>query len=148
MKNEITSGKKCKALPARSRGGPYGYETSRFPHFLDTRFIYSGRLSALRAGRPLRPRKIPVLISVRYWVDPRTTVRLEGLGQLKKPNDLVGNRTRDLPACGWRVLSSGMWSHEGYCIVLAEACRLCFESTIVSEKPAASIFRVEFCPKV
>jgi hypothetical protein len=26
-------------------------------------------------------------------------VRLEGLGQLKKCNDLIGNRTRDLPAC-------------------------------------------------
>jgi hypothetical protein len=27
-------------------------------------------------------------------------VRLEGLGKLKKFNDLIGNRTRDLPACG------------------------------------------------
>jgi hypothetical protein len=26
-------------------------------------------------------------------------VRLEGLGQLKKFNDLIENRTRDLPAC-------------------------------------------------
>jgi hypothetical protein len=26
-------------------------------------------------------------------------VRLEGLGQLKKSNDLIGYRTRDLPAC-------------------------------------------------
>jgi hypothetical protein len=26
-------------------------------------------------------------------------VRLEGLGQLKKSNDLIGNLTRDLPAC-------------------------------------------------
>jgi hypothetical protein len=26
-------------------------------------------------------------------------VRLEGLGQLKISNDLIGNRTRDLPAC-------------------------------------------------
>jgi hypothetical protein len=26
-------------------------------------------------------------------------VRLEGLGQLNKFNDLIGNRTRDLPAC-------------------------------------------------
>jgi hypothetical protein len=26
-------------------------------------------------------------------------VRLEGLGQLKKYNDLIGTRTRDLPAC-------------------------------------------------
>jgi hypothetical protein len=26
-------------------------------------------------------------------------MRLKGLGQLKKSNDLIGNRTRDLPAC-------------------------------------------------
>jgi hypothetical protein len=26
-------------------------------------------------------------------------VRLEGLGQLKKSNDLIGDRTRDLPDC-------------------------------------------------
>jgi hypothetical protein len=26
-------------------------------------------------------------------------VRLEGLGQLKKFNDLIGNRTRNHPAC-------------------------------------------------
>jgi hypothetical protein len=26
-------------------------------------------------------------------------VRLEGLGHLKKPDDLIGNRTRDLTAC-------------------------------------------------
>jgi hypothetical protein len=26
-------------------------------------------------------------------------VRMGGLGKLKKSNDLIGNRTRDLPAC-------------------------------------------------
>jgi hypothetical protein len=51
------------------------------------------RLSALRAGRSLSPRSFLVLISVRGRVDPRTIVRLEGLGQWKNPV------TRDLPAC-------------------------------------------------
>jgi hypothetical protein len=30
---------------------------------------------------------------------PRAIVRLKRLGQLKKSNDIIGNRTRDLPAC-------------------------------------------------
>jgi hypothetical protein len=27
----------AKAIPVTGRGGPYGYETSRLPHFLDNR---------------------------------------------------------------------------------------------------------------
>jgi hypothetical protein len=40
-----------------------------------------------------------VLISVRGWVDPWAIVQLEVLGQSKRSNNLIGNRTRDLPAC-------------------------------------------------
>jgi hypothetical protein len=43
------------------------------------------RLLALRADRPLSPGRFLVLISVRDWVDPRTVVRMEGLGKLKNP---------------------------------------------------------------
>jgi hypothetical protein len=57
------------------------------------------RLSALRAGRALPPRNFLVLISVRGWVDPRSILRLEGLGQLKKKIHLIGTRTRDFPVC-------------------------------------------------
>jgi hypothetical protein len=47
------------------------------------------RLSALRAGRPLPPGRFLVLISVRGRADPRAIVRLEGLGQLKKSNEMT-----------------------------------------------------------
>jgi hypothetical protein len=57
------------------------------------------RLSVLRAGSPLTPGRFLVLISLRGWVDPRAVVRLEGLGQLKISNDLIGNWNFDLPAC-------------------------------------------------
>jgi hypothetical protein len=57
------------------------------------------RLSALSAGRPLPPGRFLVVISVRRWVNPRAIVRLEGLGKLKKSNDVIRNGTRDLPAC-------------------------------------------------
>jgi hypothetical protein len=56
-------------------------------------------MSPLRADLPLPPARFVVLISVRGWVDLRATARLEGLGQLKKSNDLIRNRTRGLPAC-------------------------------------------------
>jgi hypothetical protein len=57
------------------------------------------KLLTLRAGSPLPPGIFLVLISVVGCVDPRAVMRLEGLGQLKKSNDLIENRTSDLPAC-------------------------------------------------
>jgi hypothetical protein len=71
-----------------------GCEMSKIPHFLDSRITDGGEVVSLTR----RPRFIPnknflELISVRGWV------RLEGLGKLNTFNDLIGNRTRHLPAC-------------------------------------------------
>jgi hypothetical protein len=35
-------------------------------------------------------------------------VQLEGLGQLQEYNDLIGNRTLDLPACSIALQSSAL----------------------------------------
>jgi hypothetical protein len=55
------------------------------------------RLSALRAGRAL-PAEISYGTHFCWRMSkPRAMVRLEGLGKLKKCNDLIENRTRGLP---------------------------------------------------
>jgi hypothetical protein len=70
---------------------PYSQETHRVVIRRGCHIFYTIgsemalRLSALRAGRHLPPRKFLVLISVRGRVDPRDIVRLESLGQFKNP---------------------------------------------------------------
>jgi hypothetical protein len=64
----------------------------------------TARFSALTTGRTPLPRNIIflslVLTSVRSWVNPGAMVRLQGLGKLKKKIiNVIGTRTRDLPAC-------------------------------------------------
>jgi hypothetical protein len=72
-------------------------ETRKFVRRRGSRIFYTVdsqkavRLSALCAGHPLPSGTFLVLISVRGWTDPRTIVRLEGLGQLKKSYNLIGN---------------------------------------------------------
>jgi hypothetical protein len=91
---------KGKAIPVGDREGPLGYETSRLPHFLGNRLTDGGEAVSLTRRPSFKPPEIfLVLISVRGWDDPMVIVRLEGIDKVKKLNDLIGNRIRDLPAC-------------------------------------------------
>jgi hypothetical protein len=82
------------------------------------------RLSALRSGRRLPSGRFLVLNSVRSWVDPRAILWLEGLGQLKKSNDLIGNRTSDLPACSIVPQLRYGVSRKNRCLPISQAMSL------------------------
>jgi hypothetical protein len=61
--------------------------------------IDGGKVVSLTRLPPFTPPgRFLVLISVTGWVDSRDIARVEVLGKLKKIH-LIGNRTRDLPAC-------------------------------------------------
>jgi hypothetical protein len=53
QKSAVESGiNKGKAIPVTGHGGPQGCETSRSPHFLDTRFADGGEVVSLTRRSP------------------------------------------------------------------------------------------------
>jgi hypothetical protein len=73
------------------------------PYGLDNRLADGGEVVSLTHRPPLYfPQTsflLLVVFSVTGLVQARVIVRLEELGKFKKFNDLIGNQTRDLPAC-------------------------------------------------
>jgi hypothetical protein len=76
---------KGKAIPVTGRGGPIGLwdiEAPTFSRILAHRWRWGRQPYTPAAFSP--PGRFLALISVTGWVEPRATVRLGGLGKLKK----------------------------------------------------------------
>jgi hypothetical protein len=57
------------------------------------------RLTALRAGRPLPPRKFPGTHFCWKLIRPQGHSATGKIGSIKESIDFIGNRTHDVPAC-------------------------------------------------
>jgi hypothetical protein len=59
MNTGVSKLKKGKAIPVAGRESPWGCETSRLPHFLDSRLTDGGEVISPKRRPPFTSRKIP-----------------------------------------------------------------------------------------
>jgi hypothetical protein len=84
---------KGKDIPVTDRGGPWGCETSRLPHFLDNRLTEGGEVSLTRWS----PRKILGSHFYQRLIGPRGYSTTGRVRSIEKSSDLIGNWIRGLP---------------------------------------------------
>jgi hypothetical protein len=90
---------KGKVIPETGRGSPQGCETSRLPHSLDNWLIDGGETVSLKLLPPFNPRMIPGTHFCSRLSRPQGRGAAGRIRSIEKCNDLIGNRTRDLPVC-------------------------------------------------
>jgi hypothetical protein len=80
-----------------------GCEMLRIPHCLDNRLTDGGKVVSPthwpHSTSPKHDFSASDTHSCQGLSKPQGQVRKEGLGKMKKINDLIGSRTRDLPTC-------------------------------------------------
>jgi hypothetical protein len=87
-----------KAIHVTGLGGPYGYETSRIPHFLDNRLTEDDEVVSHTRQPPFTPHEdswYSFLLEAESTQGHNAARRTRSIDKIH----LVGDRTRDLPAC-------------------------------------------------
>jgi hypothetical protein len=99
--SQIASFTNCKrkAIPVTGRGGPYGCETSRLPHFIDNRFADVGEIASLTRRMPFYPPEDSWYSFLLKNESPQGHSAAGRIRPIEKFNYLIGNQTRKLPTC-------------------------------------------------
>jgi hypothetical protein len=90
---------KGKLIPVTCRGGPQGCERLRLLHFLDNRLRDGGGVVCLTRRPPFTLRKNPGTHLCLRLSRPQGHSASGRIRSTEKSNYLIGNQTRDLPAC-------------------------------------------------
>jgi hypothetical protein len=88
-----------KSFPATGLERPLGFQEVEAPEFLDNRYMKVVRLSAPRTGRFYLPGKIPGPHFCQRLNRSQVHSAARNIKSPKNSSDLIGNRTRDFPAC-------------------------------------------------